>query len=721
MSRPTNPVKLSESGVLDARTIISYHWGLLGGEDYFGVTTTHKNEWSIDSKDMVQTLYTNTWGQQVGQVAGGSTTLFEYDLLNQLEKVTDPEGVITTYEYDAFGRMTDEVHDDRGTSTFTYDWAGNLTSTTVDDADGSGTLTINMDYRFNRLTKKTYPGTNVLNDLTYVYGSLNDGANGAGRVTQVVQGVDFKTENYRYDDFGNRVYEEKAIKVPHLGELTYITTYRYDPWGRINSITLPDEDKTSYIYTECGELERMVTKKQGEEELVIIDNILYDGYGNISEIMYGNGTNTKYNNDAYTKRLKHIDLSDASQEEMLNKSIEYDHLGNVTQIQNTAEHSSGLGKRYFMKYLYDENNRLNSVTGSHFDNNDYHLEMAYDNAGSIILKDQRFQNHPAFKYKYQYQYGDGDTQGKKHQIEHITNGPEVVNYDYDFRGNITEIYPQGDPVVYDAKFLWNEDNHLQGVQNSQGIHHYVYDQDGQRILKGSLKGVSLGQNSNNQNSLYLDAYTVYVNPYFVDKPYSNGKESSKHYYMGMQRVCSSLILERYPEMEPGGSPRVFADLQEVLVEFEIEDIDLEGLFGDLLSLGEQMSQEDYSAQAAGCTSSPCKCELSPYWAMELEDIDCSKIRIPYWYHPDYPGNTEFITNASGKPHQFFFYSPWGEVLKQQDNTNTGLYNSPYRFNGKELDGETGNYYYGASYHDPKTSVWLGVDPLGFKISPPDSL
>lgn len=38
----------------------------------------------------------------------------------------------------------------------------------------------------------------------------------------------------------------------------------------------------------------------------------------------------------------------------------------------------------------------------------------------------------------------------------------------------------------------------------------------------------------------------------------------------------------------------------------------------------------------------------------------------------------------------------------------------YRFNGKELDPETGNYYYGARYYDPKISVWLSVDPLAHK-------
>ncbi len=38
----------------------------------------------------------------------------------------------------------------------------------------------------------------------------------------------------------------------------------------------------------------------------------------------------------------------------------------------------------------------------------------------------------------------------------------------------------------------------------------------------------------------------------------------------------------------------------------------------------------------------------------------------------------------------------------------------YRFNGKEYDQETGNYYYGQRYYDPKLSIWLSVDRLAAK-------
>lgn len=42
-------------------------------------------------------------------------------------------------------------------------------------------------------------------------------------------------------------------------------------------------------------------------------------------------------------------------------------------------------------------------------------------------------------------------------------------------------------------------------------------------------------------------------------------------------------------------------------------------------------------------------------------------------------------------------------------------NTPYLFNWKELDEETGLYYYGARYYDAQTSVWLSVDSLAIKF------
>jgi len=40
--------------------------------------------------------------------------------------------------------------------------------------------------------------------------------------------------------------------------------------------------------------------------------------------------------------------------------------------------------------------------------------------------------------------------------------------------------------------------------------------------------------------------------------------------------------------------------------------------------------------------------------------------------------------------------------------------APYKFNGKELDQETGMYYYGARYYIPEVCIWGSVDPLSDK-------
>ncbi|WPO81575.1 RHS repeat-associated core domain-containing protein [Chryseobacterium sp. JJR-5R] len=62
--------------------------------------------------------------------------------------------------------------------------------------------------------------------------------------------------------------------------------------------------------------------------------------------------------------------------------------------------------------------------------------------------------------------------------------------------------------------------------------------------------------------------------------------------------------------------------------------------------------------------------------------------------------------------QFFSNLPFGETMAEQ---MTGAYDNPYKFNAKQLDAETGFYYYGARYYNPKWSQWYGVDPLAEKM------
>jgi RHS repeat-associated protein len=82
----------------------------------------------------------------------------------------------------------------------------------------------------------------------------------------------------------------------------------------------------------------------------------------------------------------------------------------------------------------------------------------------------------------------------------------------------------------------------------------------------------------------------------------------------------------------------------------------------------------------------------------------------YYYHSDHLGTGTFLTDFGGIPYQFFLNLPFGETLIEQ-HSYSGDYTNRYKFNGKELDEETGFYYYGARYYNPKFSLMLSVDQM----------
>ena len=125
-------------------------------------------------------------------------------------------------------------------------------------------------------------------------------------------------------------------------------------------------------------------------------------------------------------------------------------------------------------------------------------------------------------------------------------------------------------------------------------------------------------------------------------------------------------------------------------------------------------------------------------------------KMQFYYHPDHLGSSSYITNLDGEVMQHIEYVPYGEVFIDEleltrksatagkANCNN-TWNTPYRFNdcanegrgklactmpsaanrrvelnAKEFDEETGMYYYGARYYEPRISLWMSVDPLAEK-------
>lgn len=82
--------------------------------------------------------------------------------------------------------------------------------------------------------------------------------------------------------------------------------------------------------------------------------------------------------------------------------------------------------------------------------------------------------------------------------------------------------------------------------------------------------------------------------------------------------------------------------------------------------------------------------------------------MQFYYHPDHLGSSSYITNLDGEVAQHIEYVPFGEVFVEERNN---IWNTPYLFNAKEFDEETGLYYYGARYYEPRLSLWKSVDKL----------
>jgi RHS repeat-associated protein len=78
----------------------------------------------------------------------------------------------------------------------------------------------------------------------------------------------------------------------------------------------------------------------------------------------------------------------------------------------------------------------------------------------------------------------------------------------------------------------------------------------------------------------------------------------------------------------------------------------------------------------------------------------------FYYHADHLGSTSFVTDDEGELYEHAQYFPFGEqwVLQQ------GNQSLPYLFTSKELDEETGLYYFGARYLDGRAGQWLSPDP-----------
>ena len=94
---------------------------------------------------------------------------------------------------------------------------------------------------------------------------------------------------------------------------------------------------------------------------------------------------------------------------------------------------------------------------------------------------------------------------------------------------------------------------------------------------------------------------------------------------------------------------------------------------------------------------------------DYKKLTTNQTPILFYYHSDQLGSTGYITDRTGQILEHEEYLPSGESWFEELKNGSANSRLPWQFNGKELD-ETGLYYYGARYYNPRAGVWMSPDP-----------
>ena len=83
-----------------------------------------------------------------------------------------------------------------------------------------------------------------------------------------------------------------------------------------------------------------------------------------------------------------------------------------------------------------------------------------------------------------------------------------------------------------------------------------------------------------------------------------------------------------------------------------------------------------------------------------------------YYEVDGLGSVTSLTAANGSVAQSYTNDSFGK-----QTASSGSVSNPFQYTARELDAETGLYYYRARYYDPSTGRFISEDPIGLEIGP----
>jgi RHS repeat-associated protein len=540
--------------------------------------------------------------------------------------------------------------------------------------------------------------------VTYIYGATGDSCNRVGRPVSIEDGSGKQV--FKYGKQGEVTEVKRTLVIPNQAVAIYTTKTSYDSWNRLMSMTYPDGEQVKYTYNTGGLLTGVASAAN-----IYVSDIKYDKFEQRTYMKYGNGAETNYAYNDSNRTLTGLSVKSTllgGTPTLMSNLYKYDPVKNIVSVINNGTSvaastiSGSIGGTMEHTYIYDNLYRLVEAHGDYNKTNvnknaHYDLFMGYDAMHNVISKRQeisqkgvQFAGGLNAGYNFKYTINSDNCQ----QIRNIADSSyryasgeqkkvdaKVRQYNYDANGNLMYINigtqtADGKLLVANSrKMLWDEENRLLSVSDNGFVSNYWYDASGERTVKesGDAEGVTInGLTSAGRTG--TTNFTAYISPYLV---VNSGGNYTKHIYMDNQRIVSKL----------SGS--------DIFSTSPVSTTDMKAKY-DMLTAGVKTRYDSLGVAYKGTPQSGGLISKSAPSGVGT-----------YFYHSDHLGSSSLITDPTGAIAQHIEYVPFGEIFI--DERNSSWY-TPYLFNAKERDEETGLTYYGARYYDSNGNIWWSVDP-----------
>lgn len=422
--------------------------------DGLGILTEYSYSGSLLMSETKAGILQNTYsydaaGRIIAQNDGlGNETQYEYDSFGNLSASTSPEGLRQEFEYSENNKATQsEKIIDQATSVLMqtdYDKLDYPTEIREEIAEGNTAIT-QLEYNGNEQISKTILPSGA--QIEYSYDALGN------ILTQTLSadGEDLIT-SYSYDANGNRISQNID---------GVITTYSYDLYDRLTSMTDTLGTTTSYSYDTLGKITQEIVKNSQNQML-------------------------KHTTQTYNQRgdLLTQTLHDGAQTRT--QTLSYDALGNILTKTDTQGNQTS--------YSYDDLGRLESQTDPYGKTTSY----SYDAAGRLIESSLSAEGK-TIETNYSYD-DDGRLLSETDQLGNTTSyvynalGQMIqktdaigntTSYSYDYSGNMLSETKEGDT----KRYYYNLSGDLTGYRDTKGsLTSYTLNQRGQKTSEMDAQG-----------------------------------------------------------------------------------------------------------------------------------------------------------------------------------------------------------------------------------------